>query len=122
MAKRGKAKAHLIEPTWGQSMDGGPPLTAFTAEPAGSLSPFGEDHSFPLLVEGRGSPRPTDKPIRAGVMAGEAKGRGPGRDLPRAAVVRERVLHGATARRHHRGQPGPDGGACRRPRGAGRLR
>jgi hypothetical protein len=75
MAKRGKAKSHLVEPTWGQSVDGGPPLTEFTAEPAGSLSPFGEDHSFPLPVERIRYAHPTDKPNRAGLMAGEAKRR-----------------------------------------------
>jgi hypothetical protein len=73
MAKRSKKNAHLIEPTWGQSVDGGPPLTEFTAEPAGPLSPFGEDHSFPLPVERLRYAHPTDKPNRAGLMAGEGR-------------------------------------------------
>ena len=28
--------AHLVEPTWGQSDDGGPPLTELTSESAGA--------------------------------------------------------------------------------------
>jgi hypothetical protein len=73
MARRSKKKAHLIEPTWGQSLDGGPPLTELTAEPAGPLSPFGEDHSFPLPVDRIRYAHPTDKPNRAGLMAGEGR-------------------------------------------------
>jgi hypothetical protein len=73
MAKRNKKNAHLIEPTWGQSVDGGPPLTEFTAEPAGPLSPFGEDHSFPLPVDRIRYEHPTDKPNRAGLMAGDGR-------------------------------------------------
>jgi hypothetical protein len=73
MAKRSKRNSHLIEPTWGQSVDGGPPLTEFTAEPAGPLSPFGEDHSFPLPVDRIRYAHPTDKPNRAGLMAGESR-------------------------------------------------
>jgi hypothetical protein len=73
MAKRGKKNSHLIEPTWGQSVDGGPPLTEFTAEPAGPLSPFGEDHSFPLPIDRIQYAHPTDKPNRAGLMAGEGR-------------------------------------------------
>jgi hypothetical protein len=73
MAKRSKKKSHLIEPTWGQSVDGGPPLTEFTAEPAGALSPFGEDHSFPLPIDRIQYAHPADKPNRAGLMAGEGR-------------------------------------------------
>ena len=39
MAKRKAKNAHLVEPTWGQSDDGGPPLTELTSESAGALSP-----------------------------------------------------------------------------------
>jgi hypothetical protein len=60
----------LIEPTWGRSEDDGPPLTELTAEHAGSLSPFGEDHSFPLPQGRLRYAHPTDKPNRAGLMAG----------------------------------------------------
>ena len=73
MAKRSKKNSHLIEPTWGQTADGGPPLTEFTAEPAGPLSPFGEDHSFPLPIDRIMYAHPTDKPNRAGLMAGEGR-------------------------------------------------
>jgi hypothetical protein len=59
----------LVEPTWGRSEDGGPPLTELTAEPAGPLSPFGEDHRFPLPPEKLRYTHPTDKPNRAGLMA-----------------------------------------------------
>ena len=30
MSKRKAKNAHLVEPTWGQSDDGGPPLTELT--------------------------------------------------------------------------------------------
>ena len=73
MAKWSKRKAHLIEPTWGQSVDGGPPVSEFTSESAGPLSPFGEDHDFPLPVEFIRYAHPTDKPNRAGLMAGEER-------------------------------------------------
>ena len=73
MAKRNEKHAHLLEPTWGRSDDGGPPLTEFTAEPAGPLSPFGEDHSFPLPVEALRYAHPTDKPNRAGVQLVEGR-------------------------------------------------
>jgi hypothetical protein len=46
-------------------------VSEFTAEPAGGLSPFGEDHSFPLPVSALRYAHPTDKPNRAGLMAGE---------------------------------------------------
>jgi hypothetical protein len=73
MAK-GKAKnAHLVEPTWGQSDDGGPPLTELSASVAGSLSPFGEDHSFPLPVDRLRYAHPTDRPNRAGVQVVEER-------------------------------------------------
>lgn len=72
MAKRAK-KTHLLEPTWGRNDAGGPPISEFTAEPAGPLSPFGEDHSFPLPVEVIRYAHPTDKPNRAGQMAGERR-------------------------------------------------
>ena len=73
MAK-GKAKnAHLVEPTWGQSDTGGPPLTEFTSSHAGPLSPFGEDHSFPLPADRLRYAHPTDKPNRAGVQVVEGR-------------------------------------------------
>jgi hypothetical protein len=75
MAKRKAKHERLVEPTWGQSDGGGPPLTELTSETAGSLSPFGEDHSFPLPVERLRYAHPTDKPNRAGLMAGEGKRR-----------------------------------------------
>ena len=75
MAKRKAKHERLVEPTWGQSDDGGPPLTELTSETAGSLSPFGEDHSFPLPPERLRYAHPTDKPNRAGLMAGEGKRR-----------------------------------------------
>jgi hypothetical protein len=71
MAKRNEKHAHLVEPTWGQSDDGGPPLTELTSVSAGSLSPFGEDHSFPLPVESLRYAHPTDKPNRAGIQLAE---------------------------------------------------
>ena len=71
MAKRKAKQERLVEPTWGQSDGGGPPLTELTSETAGSLSPFGEDHSFPLPPERLRYVHPTDKPNRAGLMAGE---------------------------------------------------
>ena len=73
MAKRGAKRSHLVEPTWGRSDVGGPPITEFTAEPAGPLSPFGEDHSFPLPLSVIRYAHPTDKPNRAGRMAGERR-------------------------------------------------
>ncbi|SOE00878.1 hypothetical protein [Blastococcus haudaquaticus] len=75
MAKRNEKHAHLVEPTWGQSDDGGPPLTELTSESAGPLSPFGEDHSFPLPVESLRYAHPTDKPNRAGVQTAEGRRR-----------------------------------------------
>jgi hypothetical protein len=71
MAKRKTKNTHLVEPTWGISDTGGPPLTEFTSSAAGPLSPFGEDHSFPLPVEAIRYAHPTDRPNRAGVMASE---------------------------------------------------
>ncbi|MCV2489654.1 hypothetical protein OF117_09780 [Geodermatophilus sp. YIM 151500] len=71
MAKRKPRNEHLVEPTWGRSEDGGPPLTELTSEAAGPLSPFGEDHSFPLPPERIRYAHPTSKPNRAGKMAGE---------------------------------------------------
>jgi hypothetical protein len=73
MAKRNVKNAHLVEPTWGESEDGGPPLTELSASVAGPLSPFGQDHSFPLPVEHLRYAHPTDKPNRAGLMAGEGR-------------------------------------------------
>ena len=64
MAKRKAKNVHLVEPTWGQSEDGGPPLTELTSEAAGALSPFGEDHSFPLPLNSIRYAHPTDKPNR----------------------------------------------------------
>ncbi|WP_369258484.1 hypothetical protein [Geodermatophilus amargosae] len=71
MAKRKEKHAHLVEPTWGQSEDAGPPVTELVSEMAGGLSPFGEDHSFPLPVERIRYAHPTDKPNRAGVQLPE---------------------------------------------------
>ena len=42
MARKAK-NSHLVEPTWGESECGGPPLTELTSQAAGPLSPFGED-------------------------------------------------------------------------------
>ena len=47
MAKRNPKHEHLVEPTWGQSDDGGATVTEILAESAGPLSPFGEDHDVP---------------------------------------------------------------------------
>jgi hypothetical protein len=73
MAKRKGKNSHLVEPTWGESDGGGPPLTELTSETAGSLSPFGEDHSFPLPVAALRYAHPTDKPNRAGVQLVEGR-------------------------------------------------
>ena len=73
MAKRKTKNAPLVEPTWGQSDPGGPPLTEFTSSAAGSLSPFGEDHSFPLPPDRIRYAHPTDKPNRAGVQVVEGR-------------------------------------------------
>jgi hypothetical protein len=62
-----------VEPTWGRSADGGPPLTELTAQSAGALSPFGEDHSFPMPPHRLRYAHPTDKPNRAGLMAREGR-------------------------------------------------
>ena len=75
MAKRKAKHERLVEPTWGESDGGGPPLTELTSETAGSLSPFGEDHSFPLPVDRLRYAHPTDRPNRAGLMAGEGRRR-----------------------------------------------
>jgi hypothetical protein len=71
MAKRKEKHAHLVEPTWGQSEDAGPPVTELISEMAGGLSPFGEDHSFPLPVDRIRYAHPTHKPNRAGVQLPE---------------------------------------------------
>ena len=71
MAKRKEKHAHLVEPTWGQSEDAGPPVTELISEMAGGLSPFGEDHSFPLPVDRLRYAHPPDKPTRAGVQLPE---------------------------------------------------
>jgi len=68
MAKRKARNVHLVEPTWGESDDGGPPLTELTSTAAGPLSPFGEDNDFPLPVSRIRYAHPTDKPNRAGVQ------------------------------------------------------
>jgi hypothetical protein len=68
MAKRNDKNAHLLEPTWEQTSDGGPPLTELTSEAAGPLSPFGEDINFPLPPGRLRYAHPTDKPNRAGVQ------------------------------------------------------
>jgi len=73
MAKRKAKNVHLVEPTWGESDGGGPPLTELSASVAGPLSPFGEDHSFPLPVSAIRYAHPTDKPNRAGVQLIEGR-------------------------------------------------
>ena len=73
MAKRKVRNHNLVEPTWGQNDDGGPPVSEFTSEAAGPLSPFGEDHSFPLPAERIRYAHPTDKPNRAGVQVVEGR-------------------------------------------------
>ncbi|MCW2677169.1 MAG: uncharacterized protein JWR70_2209 [Modestobacter sp.] len=73
MAKSKNKHAHLVEPTWGVSEGGGPPLTELVSEMAGSLSPFGEDHAFPIPPEKLRYAHPTDRPNRAGLMAGEGR-------------------------------------------------
>jgi len=73
MAKRKAKNVHLVEPTWGESDGGGPPLTELSASVPGPLSPFGEDHSFPLPVSQIRYVHPTDKPNRAGVQLVEGR-------------------------------------------------
>ena len=73
MAKRKAKNVHLVEPTWGESDGGGPPLTELSASVAGPLSPFGEDHKFPLPVSAIRYAHPTDKPNRAGVQLAEGR-------------------------------------------------
>jgi hypothetical protein len=75
MAKRKEKHAHLVEPTWGQSEGEGPPVTELVSEMAGPLSPFGEDHSFPLPADRIRYAHPTDKPNRAGVQLPENRQR-----------------------------------------------
>ena len=75
MAKRKAKNAHLVEPTWGESDDGGPPLTELSASVAGPLSPFGQDANFPMPLERLRYAHPTDKPNRAGVMTREGRKR-----------------------------------------------
>ena len=71
MAKRNGKNAHLTEPTWGASEEDGPPVTELASELAGALSPFGEDHEFPLPVEQLRYAHPTDLPNMSGVQVGE---------------------------------------------------
>jgi hypothetical protein len=73
MAKRKAKNVHLVEPTWGESDGGGPPLTELSASVAGPLSPFGEDHDFPLPLSAIRYAHPTDKPNRAGVQLVEGR-------------------------------------------------
>ncbi|MGY1718033.1 MULTISPECIES: hypothetical protein [unclassified Blastococcus] len=75
MAKRNEKHAHLVEPTWGESDGGGPPITELVASVAGPLSPFGEDHGFPIPPERLRYAHPTDKPNRAGVQTAEGRRR-----------------------------------------------
>ena len=75
MAKRKARNVHLVEPTWGESDDGGPPLTELSASVAGPLSPFGQDAVFPMPLERLRYAHPTDKPNRAGVMTREGRKR-----------------------------------------------
>ena len=70
MAKR-RSDNPWVEPTWGRSDEDGPPVTELSCELAGSLSPFGEDHEFPLPPERLRYAHPTDRPNRAGVQARE---------------------------------------------------
>ncbi len=58
-------KTKLTEPTWFASEDGGPPLTELLAENQGSLSPFGEDVTFPMPTNSLRYEHPTSKPNRA---------------------------------------------------------
>ena len=61
---------------------------------------------------------PAQRGRRSDVSIGEAGGRVP----ERRPLVRQRHLVAAAARRHHRGEPGPDAGpGGARPRGAGRV-
>jgi hypothetical protein len=66
VSKRKDKHAHLIEPTWGQSTGDGPPVTELMSEMAGGLSPFGEDHAFPLPPERLRYAHPTDRPNPSG--------------------------------------------------------
>jgi hypothetical protein len=50
-------------------------VTELLGEMAGPLSPFGEDHSFPLPPERIRYAHPTDKPNRAGVQLPENRRR-----------------------------------------------
>jgi hypothetical protein len=75
MVLRKAKNPHLVEPTWGESEGGGPPLTELSASVAGPLNPFGEDHAFPLPLERLRYVHPTDKPNRAGVMTHEGRKR-----------------------------------------------
>ena len=70
MAKKAR-NPKLVEPTWGRNTEGGPPVSEFASQVAGGLSPFGEDTTFPLPVSALRYAHPTDKPNRAGLMAGE---------------------------------------------------
>ena len=71
MAKRKARNEKLVEPTWGRETNGEPPVTELVSATAGGLSPFGEDHEFPLPVSRIRYAHPTDLPNRAGLMAGE---------------------------------------------------
>jgi len=73
VAKRNDKHAHLVEPTWGRTTDGAQPVTEFTSDVAGGLSPFGEDHDFPIPADRLRYAHPQDKPNRAGLMAGEGR-------------------------------------------------
>lgn len=75
MSKVSKRNAHLVEPTWGESDTGGPPLTELSASVAGPLNPFGEDHMFPMPWNALRYAHPTDKPNRAGVQTVEGRRR-----------------------------------------------
>ncbi|WP_324275934.1 hypothetical protein [Blastococcus brunescens] len=74
MAKRNEKHAHLVEPTWGQSDDGGPPLTELSASVAGPLSPFGQDHSFPCRWRPSGTPTPRTSRTGPGSRRSRAAG------------------------------------------------
>ena len=55
--------------------DGHLPVTELAAERPGPLSPFGEDVEFPLPLNLLRYAHPTDRPNRAGIMAGEGRKR-----------------------------------------------
>ena len=73
MAKRKAKNAHLVEPTWGRVRRRRPAADRADQRAAGPLSPFGEDHGFPLPLSALRYAHPTDKPNRAGVQLVEGR-------------------------------------------------